>query len=160
MRTIIIGLGNPVRSDDAVGLVVARLLRERLVDAGAADIQVTELPAGGLRLVEAMVGYDRAIVIDAMATGTRPPGSVRRLDLDELGQGHNLTCVHDTSLSTALAVWQGSDVAVPDDIAVWGIEGADLFTVGEDLSPPVDAAVPVAAQAILSELGLSPRRAT
>ena len=82
MRTIIVGIGNPIRSDDSVGLVVARILRERL--AGVEGIDVAELWAGGLRLVEAMAGYDRAVVIDAMATGEKPPGTVRRLTLADL----------------------------------------------------------------------------
>jgi hydrogenase maturation protease len=158
MRTIIIGIGNPVRSDDAVGLVVARLLRERLADDP--EIDVTELWAGGLRLVEAMVGYDRAIVIDAMATGTQPPGTVRRLELAELGEAHNVTCVHDTSLPTALEIWRCSNVPVPADITVWGIEGEDLLTLGEELTSPVNTAVAVAAEAILDELRVPQRSAT
>jgi hydrogenase maturation protease len=155
MRTIILGIGNPVRTDDAAGLFVARLLRERLGDCS--DIDVKELWAGGLRLVEAMVGYERAVVIDAMVTGTQPPGTVRRLEPGELGETNNLTCAHDTSLPLALALWRASDVPVPTDIAVWGIEAADLATLGEELTSPVSAAVSVAAKAILDELRVPQR---
>lgn len=150
MRTIIIGIGNPVRSDDAVGLVVARLLRRRLGDE--TDVDVEELYAGGLRLVEAMVGYDRAVVIDAMATGTQPPGSVRRLNYEELGRAQNVTCVHDTSLPSALEIWRRSNIPVPQEITVWGIEGQDMLTVSEELSGPVCLGALEAAQAIMDEL--------
>lgn len=146
-----------MRSDDSVGLVVAQILRERL--AGVEGIDVAELWAGGLRLVEAMVGYDRAVVIDAMATGEKPPGTVRRLTLADLGATRNLTCVHDTSLPTALEIWRRSSVPVPEDIAIWGIEGRDLVTMSEKLSQPVDDAVPVVAAAILDELRASQRSA-
>ena len=158
MRTIIVGIGNPIRSDDAVGLVVARILRERL--AGTEGIDVAELWAGGLRLVEAMAGYDRAVVIDAMATGDKPPGSVRRLTLADLGAARNLTCAHDTSLPTALELWRRSSVPVPEDIAIWGIEGKDMLTLSEQLSQPVDEAVPVVAAAILEDLRVCQRSAT
>jgi hydrogenase maturation protease len=150
LRTIIIGIGNPVRSDDAVGLVVARLLRRRLGDE--TDVDIEEMNAGGLRLVEAMVGYDRAVVIDAMATGTQPPGSVRRLRYEELGRAHNVTCVHDTSLPSALEIWRRSNIPVPQEITVWGIEGQDMLTVSEELSGPVCEGAQVAAQAIMDEL--------
>jgi hydrogenase maturation protease len=150
MRTVVIGIGNPVRSDDGVGLAVARAVRERVGDRP--DVDVEELWAGGLRLVEAMAGYDRAIVIDAMVTGTSPPGTVRRLDLADLGEARNVTCVHDASLPTALALWRMGDVPVPSDITIWGIEGQDLQTLSEELTVSVSGAVAVATDAIMDEL--------
>jgi hydrogenase maturation protease len=157
MRTVIIGVGNPVRSDDGVGLAVARAIRAKV--GNRPDVDVTELWAGGLRLVEAMVGYDRAIVVDAMATGKSAPGTIRRLGLPELGEAKNVTCVHDTSLPTALALWRMGEVPVPADITVWGIEGGDLETLSEQLTEPVHGAVATAANAIVNEL-LDPQRST
>jgi hydrogenase maturation protease len=157
MRTIIIGIGNPVRSDDAVGLVVASVLHHHL--SHEPEIDVTELWAGGLRLVEAMVGYDRAIVVDAMATGEQAPGTVRRLTMNDLGGAQNLTCAHDTSLPTALQIWRASGVPVPEDITIWGIEGKDFLTLSEQLTPSVAAAVPVVTSAILDDLNLRQRKA-
>jgi hydrogenase maturation protease len=158
MRTIIIGIGNPMRTDDAAGLLAARLLRKRLRDD--ADIEVAELWAGGLRLVEAMVGYERAVVIDAMATGDLPPGTVRRLTLPELLGTRNITCVHDTSLPTALEIWRASGIPVPEDIAIFGIEGLDMETLGEDLTSPVRRGVETAVGAIVQELQVPQRSAT
>ncbi len=157
MRTIVIGLGNPVRSDDGVGLAVARTLQERLPDRS--NVDVVELWAGGLRLVEAMVGYDRAVVVDAMATGQAPPGTLRHLGVLDLGRAKNLACVHDTSLPTALELWRLAEIPVPGQISVWGIEGQDLDTLGEDLTPRVSDAVELAANAILDELQVA-RRST
>ena len=68
MQTLIIGLGNPLVTDDSVGLRVAAELRSQL--AGRPDVAVTEDYWGGLRLMEQMVGYDRVIVIDAICSGT------------------------------------------------------------------------------------------
>jgi hydrogenase maturation protease len=157
MRTIIIGIGNPVRSDDAVGLVVASVLHHRL--SHEPEIDVTELWAGGMRLVEAMVGYDQAIIVDAMATGEQTPGTVRRLTMNDLGGAQNLTCAHDTSLPTALEIWRTSGMSVPKDITIWGIEGKDFMTLSEQLTPAVAAAVPVVTSAILDELNPRQRKA-
>jgi hydrogenase maturation protease len=152
MRTLVIGLGNAVRSDDSAGLVVARALRERLADAP--DVDVVEMWHGGLQLAEAMSGYDRAVVVDAMATGAAP-GTVRRLDPGELGAARNVTSTHDTSLPLALELWRRVGLPVPADLSVWGIEAADLDTLGEELTGPVAAAVPRAVSAILDDLCLA-----
>jgi hydrogenase maturation protease len=157
MRTVVIGIGNPVRTDDAAGLAVARAVREGLGDMP--DVDVVELWAGGLRLVEAMDGYDRAVLIDAMVSQSVPAGTVRRLTLDDLGVAKNVTCVHDTSLPTALALWRLARLPVPDDIVVWGIEGEDMQTLSEELTPTVRRAVIGTAQAILDELHV-PQRST
>ena len=69
-RTLIIGLGNPIVSDDSIGLRVAAGVKPLLADR--ADVEVTEDYWGGLRLMERMIGYDRAIVIDAICTVRRP----------------------------------------------------------------------------------------
>jgi hydrogenase maturation protease len=150
VSTIIVGLGNPVRADDGVGLTVARVLRERL--RGTPGVEVTELWAGGLRLVEAMLGYDRAFVIDAMCSGTNPPGTVRKLALADLGSARNATCVHDTSLPTALELCRRVGAPIPSQISFWGIEARDTESFSEELSDDVARAVPEAAEAILQEL--------
>ncbi|HUK67126.1 MAG TPA: hydrogenase maturation protease [Anaeromyxobacteraceae bacterium] len=144
-----IGVGNPVRGDDAVGLHVARGVRARVgVDAGC---DVAELWAGGLRLVEAISGYDRAVVVDAMA-GAEPPGTLRRMTVDDLGACRNVTCVHDVSLSTALELWRRAGVAVPARITVFGIQALEMSTLSERLTAPVAGAIPGAVEAVLHEL--------
>jgi hypothetical protein len=73
--TIIIGLGNPIVSDDSVGVCAARRLDKVKEVREVADVH--EVYAGGLRLLDVLVGYKRAIIIDAMQTGIQP-GTVRR----------------------------------------------------------------------------------
>jgi len=58
-RTVVIGLGNPYLGDDGVGVLVIRQLAGSL--AGRQEVTVIELPVGGLRLMEAMVGCRRAL---------------------------------------------------------------------------------------------------
>ena len=76
MKTLVLGLGNPLVSDDSVGLRVAAELKPLLADRP--DVDVDEDYWGGLRLMERMVGYRRAIVIDAICTGAEP-GTIHRL---------------------------------------------------------------------------------
>ena len=73
MKTLVLGLGNPVVSDDAVGLRVAAAMREAL--AARPDVELGEDYWGGLRLMERMIGFDAAVVVDAICTGAPPAPS-------------------------------------------------------------------------------------
>jgi hydrogenase maturation protease len=150
MRTLVIGLGNTLLTDDGVGLRVVRALTPRL--AGTADVDVAEDSHGGLRLMERMVGYDRAIVVDAMTTGA-PPGTIRRLAISELATRHSASS-HDVDLATALAVGRGAGASLPDDEAVvlFGVEADEVETFGEMLTPPVEAAVPLVVEGVLQAI--------
>ena len=79
MATLVIGLGNPLVTDDSVGLRVVEQLRPLL--ANRTDVEVAEDYWGGLRLMERMIGFDRAIVVDAIQTGS-PAGTVHLLTPD------------------------------------------------------------------------------
>ena len=81
MKTLVVGLGNPVLTDDGVGWHVLERVRERL--AGRADIVFEPVCRGGLSLMETMVGYDRAVIVDAILTGA-PPGTIMRLEPDAI----------------------------------------------------------------------------
>ena len=69
MRTLVLGLGNELAADDAVGVLVARAVRQRVADAA----EVVESSASGMVLLEIFAGYDRAIVVDSIRTGRNPP---------------------------------------------------------------------------------------
>ena len=86
LKTLILGLGNSIVTDDSVGLRVAEVLRPLLADR--TDIEVSEDYWGGLRLMERMIGFDRAIVVNAIQTGA-PPGTIHRLTPDGLPTQHS-----------------------------------------------------------------------
>jgi hydrogenase maturation protease len=146
-QTVIIGIGNPLLTDDAVGVQISRRLAD--ATAGRPDIDVTELYAGGLRLMEALVGYKRAILVDAMECGQNP-GTVYCLSNRDLLETKNSVCAHDTSLSAALSVGRLSGLPLPDSIEIWGVEPQDLTTFGENLTEAVAQAVPRVVEKILN----------
>ena len=163
MRTIVIGVGNPILSDDSVGIRIARQLQETLppagrdVDGGATDgedvVDVTEVYAGGLRLMETLSGYDRAFLIDAVETGEGPPGTVHTFARQDLRALRNVSGVHDTSLGMALQVADRLAMPLPGDIRIWGVEiGEHGMEFGESLSPAVAAAMPGVVRAVRAAL--------
>lgn len=132
--TIIIGLGNPILSDDSVGIHAARRLHEVLKDRK--DVEVVEAYAGGLRLLDALAGHDRAIIIDAMQIGA-PAGTVRRFDISELPKTRNLASTHDTDLPTAVEAGRKLGMKLPEETIIFGIEAEEVVNFGEKLTPAV-----------------------
>ena len=171
MKTIIIGLGNPILGDDGVGWVVAREVEARLPSPpsplplgegrrGEGEIQVDCLAIGGISLMEHMIGYERVILIDALKTGRYPQGAVAVLRLDELaGLRHNhSTSAHDAALDTSLAMGRKAGADLPEDrnIAVVAIESQQVYDFAQDLTPEIAAAVPQAVERVMELLGVSP----
>jgi hydrogenase maturation protease len=159
MKTVIIGLGNPILTDDSVGVKVSRAIKEHLnyqdePVRGNDTIDVKEIYAGGIRLMDAMTGYDRACIVDAMVTGSSDPGAMREFGLDELCSTRNIVCQHDTNLSTAIELGRMLKMHLPSTIKIWGIEAGDVTSFSEQLTDEVEHAVPVAVKAILSELNI------
>ncbi len=148
--TVLIGLGNPILGDDAVGLRVARALKAELAGVGGVDFK--ELHAGGMRVMDAVAGYDRAVIVDAMRTGALRPGSVCRLEVGQLGRARNLASTHDTNLPTALELGRLLGLRMPSAVTIYGIEALEVETFGEALSEDVLRAVPEAVRLIAREL--------
>ena len=153
MRTVIIGLGNPLLTDDSAGVKAARVLRDRLADD--AGVSVIELAAGGLRLLDAMTGFDRAIILDAMSPVSGTPGAIHRLSLADLGRTWNTASLHDMNLPTALAFGTTIGMMVPAEVIVWGIEGSDMDTFGEEPTKEVARAIPELAELVCRDLCVS-----
>jgi len=141
MRTVIVGLGNPVLSDDGLGIHAARALREVL--PADEEVDVREAYAGGLRVVEAIAGYDRAVIVDALWSGEVKPGTIVRLSLDDLRRSRNALSLHDLDLPTALALGAMTGLHVPPRIEFWGVEVGDARTFSEFLTAPVQESLPV-----------------
>jgi hydrogenase maturation protease len=148
VRTLVLGLGNPLLGDDAIGLKVSAVLRERL--AGRADVDVRDEEAGGLRLMEVMTGYDRAIVVDAAVTGGTP-GSVRRLGPDELPT-QRTAIAHGIDLPRALELGRTLGLPMPARVRVVAIEAERVLDFSHEMTPAVAAALEPAVAAVLDEI--------
>ncbi len=150
MRTIILGLGNPLITDDSVGLKVVEELKRLLADR--TDLEISEDHWGGLRLMERMIDYDRAIVIDAIQTGAAP-GTIHHLTPDGIATQRSASA-HDVNLATALEFGRQAGMHLPPngDIQLVGIEAEDILNFSETCTPAVQAAIPRAVQAVLELL--------
>lgn len=149
MKTVIIGLGNSILSDDSVGIRAARLIGLRLNDS---DVSTAEAPSGGIDLAETMEGYERAIIIDSMKTGLFPPGHIEAFGPTALGTTRNTYSTHQGSLETAVEAGRLLGMRLPSDITVFGIEVLDTETFSESLTPLIDGKLESIADEIIMRM--------
>ena len=152
MSTVVIGVGNPFRGDDAAGREVARRVRERV--PGELEVVVCELEP--TRLIDAWDGADTAIVADAVASGNEP-GTVHRFD----ATSEALPSREFRSSTHALGIGETIELAraigkLPSRIVVIGIEG-ESFGSGTELSEAALEGVERAVDLVLEEAGCTSR---
>jgi len=145
--TLVIGLGNPLRGDDGVGVRVAELLAELPLPNG---VEVIDGGTRGLDLVNLMEGWPRVILVDAAQVG-KAPGEYVRFHPDQVrlaGEDGHIS-IHDAGLRDALLLAQVLGV-LPEEVIVFGVQPASLdWEAGP--SPAVEAALPGLLEAVGKE---------
>lgn len=149
MKTLILGMGNDLLADDAVGLRVARRLSQADLDP---SVEVKETSLASLELLDLLAGYDRAILVDAVRTKAGKAGDVYVLSPDDLGGGETPASLHHVDLAMVLALGKQLGVKMPDDVCVLAVEAGDVSTFGGQCSPEVEAAIPKVIGRITAEL--------
>jgi len=115
-------------------------------------IELQETSLAGLNLAELLVGFDSAIIIDAIQSGGIP-GEIyclkpRDFHIKSVSQYDQ----HSTGLLQALELGKSLGWPIPDDVTIVAIEAEDLTSFGDDLTPAVAKAVPAALKIILGLL--------
>ena len=160
MKTLIVGLGNPILTDDGVGVKVAYAIEEAFSnnDVPRDDITITEAGVGGLRLMELMVGYDRVILIDAIMhrNGNKhQPGTIHRMttqDLRKVSSTQHSASAHDTTLATALEMAERMGLHLPKEVLIFAVEVEEVLTFSDKPTPAVATAIPKVTEMVLKEL--------
>jgi len=145
--TAVICVGNRARSDDAVGPIIADVLKTR--GLGVPIYLTSGEPA---ELLDLWAGLDRVVIVDAVLTGRRAPGTVHVLSASDrpLEPGSQAS-THGIGLAESIELARSLN-QLPADVRVVGIEAADL-SPGTALSAAVGAAVPQAVATVVSEVG-------
>jgi hydrogenase maturation protease len=153
MKSLLLGMGNPILCDDAVGIRLARAVADRLGPREGLDV-VDECSVGGLNLVEVMAGYDRVVVLDSIMTEGGVPGTWFTFDAGALRETLNLRNVHDVNFATALELGRTMGTPLPADecIRVYAVEVDDTVTFSETMTPGLEAALPELAEEIGAEI--------
>lgn len=148
-RTLVAGFGNVLCGDDGFGVEVIRRLREG--DPPGDGVELMDVGTGGIRLAQELLsGYDRLIIVDAMARGGAP-GSVYVLEVDAVEPARWVD-MHLAVPATALSVAKALG-ALPPRVFLVGCEPGEVDELSTDLTAPVRAAVGAAIRHICALLG-------
>jgi len=149
MKKLVLGIGNPILSDDGVGFRVIDALQPLLPPG---DITLTSSDVSGLALLDYVVDFDEVIIVDAIQTVNGKPGDIYILETGDLRTSKHTISPHDVDLQTALEIGRILKMKIPDRIRIIAIEIPEVSEFSEELSAPVKESVPIAASMVVDML--------
>ena len=156
MKTLVLGIGNPILGDDGVGVHVAQEL-VKLIKDDSETIRVEDTNTSGLNLLDIITGYEKVVIIDAIITDTdgREIGEIYRLRPEDFAASvHLSTSMHDVNLPTVIEIGKKlMPDAMPSEIVIFAVEVAEVEVFTEEMTAKVKEAVPKILDRVLAELG-------
>ena len=145
MKGLVLGIGNPIIGDDGVGFRVIEALE---ADPPPGDVTLTASDVSGFAILDYIIDTDEVVIVDAIQTVNGRPGDIYRLALDDFRVTKHTPSAHDVDLPTALEIGRILNMKLPGKISIVAIEIPDAYEFSNDLTPPVQAAVPPAARMV------------
>lgn len=155
-KVLLLGLGNDILSDDAIGLHVAREVRRRL--CGIEGVEVRETCEMGVALLDHITGFEDLVLVDAIQTGRSPPGFLHEFD----GGGLKLlpaVSPHFLGVGETLALGRKLGMEMPSRVKIFAIEVEDPFTVSTQMTPALQRAMPTLVERVAAAvLGIAAKQ--
>ena len=147
--TLILGVGNPLFGDDAVGVFAVHQLRQR-TDLPP-HVTVVDGGTDGLGLILLMEAYRRVVLVDAVPMNL-PAGTIRRFTWQDVRivDHEGALSLHQTDLTDALALAETLD-CLPPEVVIYGVQ-PHTMDWDQSLSPAVERALPVLIDALINEV--------
>ena len=144
---LIIGLGSPIMTDDAVGLRVAEAIEKMNIP----NIVTVQEAIGGLDIIPLMLGHKKVIVVDAIQTKAVDAGTIIIFNPEDFEPTVVNASAHEMNLATAIRIGRQFDPdGMPDIIRFVAIEVSDILTVSETMTDIVVKALPDAVETVLN----------
>ena len=153
MRTLLLGMGNLLLADDAVGIRLVGDFSRRLGNVTGLEI-IEECTAGGIDLLQIIEGFDRLLLVDGIKTREGVPGNWFRFTAERLRETIHLANIHDANFATALSLGRRLGMKLPPDpeIHVFAVEVLDDFTFSEKMTDSLEKAYPIYSEEIFGAL--------
>lgn len=146
MKTLVLGLGNELYGDDAVGIHVIRKLTKDLEKSKNTsrwfeDIELEECSLSGLALLEVIVDYDTLIIIDTLKKEKPLTGKIHLLEEKDLRQ-IPAPSPHYVSIPQSIELGKKLGLQVPSRIIILAVEAKNQYNLGEGLTEEMTKAIP------------------
>ncbi len=136
---LVLGLGNDLVGDDALGPMAVRRLAQTLPHPA---IRYESTAEAGLRLLDHITGFRYLLVIDVLQDSHRPAGTLLEYSLEDLPASATAMSLHAMGLAEVLATGKALGLAMPREGRVLAVVARDLQTLGAPLSPEVAQTLP------------------
>ena len=146
MKTLILGFGNPILTDDAVGIRVAEELAREFP-----DITVEATSEAGLSILDNVTGYDKLVIIDSIKTGKGKPGELYKLTLEDLQPKSDFSSSHGLDIATALKLGEMMGYPMPTEVSIYAVEVKDNTSFGEKCTPELERSISLIVGQIVKE---------
>jgi len=147
MKILILGMGNPLLSDDGVGLLIAEAVGRRIDITKVDVISTTDV---GFSILDLVIGYDIVFVIDALTTGERKVGKI--VKMEEKGLTLHLFSSHGVNFYDLLQFGRDMGYKMPRVGGIYGIEIGKKVAFGEDISPRLAKKIPDIVDRIVADI--------
>ena len=149
MKTRVLGIGNPIVTDDGAGLKIAQEIRQL-----RPELDVVEVCSGAMGLFDYITDYDRLIIIDSVKTEGGVPGSLYKIDIEDLKPTLSHATSHGLDIASALKLGEGLGYNMPQSISIYAVEIKDNTNFGDECTEEVNDRIPSIAREIVEEESL------
>jgi len=152
LKTLVLGIGNPILGNDGIGFYVAQELANKVKGE---DVDVKDANTHGLNLLELIAGYNKLIIVDAIKTEDGAVGHIYKLSPEDFTSTvHLATSPHDTNLATAIKI--GNELLaerMPNEIVIFAVEIEEVIKFTEEMTEKVKETIPKVVNLVLGEIG-------
>ena len=146
MNTLILGIGNPILTDDGIGIKIARKLKEE-----NHELEVVEASEAAMALLELIGGCDKLILIDSIKTEQGKLGELHKLELEDLKPAMGFSSSHGLDIATAFKLGERLGYRMPKSISIYAVEVKDNTTFGEKCTEELEKKIPQITKQIIEE---------
>ena len=145
MKTLILGFGNPILTDDGVGIRIAQRIKEE-----NPHLEVLETSEAGIAIIDHVAGYDKLVIIDSIKTEGKP-GELYKLELEDLKPTTYFSSSHGIDIATAFKLGESLGYKMPKHISLYAVEIRDNTTFGEECTEEIEKRIPFITKQIIEE---------
>ncbi|MDP2917271.1 MAG: hydrogenase maturation protease [Dehalococcoidia bacterium] len=144
MNTIVMGIGNPILTDDGVGIRVAQFIKQE-----KPHLEIIETCEAGLALLDHMVDCDRLVIIDSIKVAKGKPGELFELEIKDLKPTTDFSMSHGVDLAAAFEVGRGLGFRMPQHVSIYAVNVKDNTNFGEGCTRDIEKKIPFIARQII-----------
>ncbi len=150
-KTLFIGIGNDILSDDGAGIRVIEEIEEMIGKQEGIDFDAGNV--NSFRLMDLIEGYEKVVIVDAIKCGGKA-GTLYQIKPEQLEKGVSDYSLHTVDIGSLIAFRRKMGESLAQEISIYGIEVEDTETFSEELTPDVHRAIPDIAREILKNEGI------